>query len=375
MGQTHSERPVLRGVQAVLRQSKRLKRGVKRRLHLFTEPRVVPFRAHGTPERVFLTGRVLERTGVVAPDAKPGGVWRALGRSFRRFESDEIPGAHIEIRLGTRTVHTETDEEGYFHVELEPASPLAPGWHGYTVRLLASIAGGAGVEGHGQVLVPGEDAEFGIISDLDDTVVATRAHHTLERTRIVLLNDAHERTPFPGVGAFYRALSRGPDGRGTNPLFYLSRSPWNLYDLFDRFLDMHRIPCGPLFLEDASLVEPPSRSLGGPQPKTERIRGLLELYPRLTFVLVGDSGQQDPEVYRDVVRDFPGRIRAIYIRDVTSRRRDGEVHRIAEEVSALGVPMILAHDTCEAAEHAAQAGLLAPEALQDVRADSQTSTH
>jgi phosphatidate phosphatase APP1 len=366
-----SEGPVLRGVQAVLRQSKRLKRGVKRRLHLFTEPRVVPFRAHGTPERVFLSGRVLERTGVVDPNAKPGGVWLALGRSFRRFESDEIPGAHVEIRLGPRTVHTETDEEGYFHVELEPHSPLSPGWHDYEVRLLSSIAGGEGVQGRGQVLVPAEDAEFGIISDLDDTVVATRAHHQLERTRIVLLNDAHERTPFPGVGAFYRALSRGPDGRGTNPLFYLSRSPWNLYDLFDRFLDLHDIPRGPLFLEDASLVEPPSRSLGGRQPKQERIRGLMELYPRLCFVLVGDSGQQDPEVYREVVRAFPGRVRAIYIRDVTSRRRDSEVHRIAQEVSALGVPMILADDTCVAAAHAAGAGLLAPETLEEVRKDSE----
>jgi phosphatidate phosphatase APP1 len=353
--------------------TKRLKRGVKRRLHLFTEPRVMPFRTHGTPGRVFLSGRVLERTGLVEPDATPGGVWRALGRSFRRFESDEIPGAHLELHLGTQVARTETDEEGYFHVELAPKGPLPPGWHDYEVRLLSSIAGGEGVVGHGQVLVPSEDAEFGIISDLDDTVVATRAHHPLERTRIVLLNDAHERTPFPGVGAFYRALSRGPDGRGTNPLFYLSRSPWNLYDLFDRFLDLHHLPRGPLFLEDASLVEPPSRALGGRQPKAERIRGLLELYPRLTFVLVGDSGQQDAEVYRDVVRDFPGRVRAVYIRDVTSRRRDREVHRIAQEVRALGVPMILAADTCVAAADAAGAGLLAPEALHEVRAESEAT--
>jgi phosphatidate phosphatase APP1 len=226
------------------------------------------------------------------------------------------------------------------------------------VRLLSSIAGGAGRVGRSQVLVPAPDAEFGIISDLDDTVVTSRANHRIDRTRIVLLNDAHERTPFEGVAQFYRALSRGPDGRGVNPLFYLSRSPWNLYDLFDRFLSLHDIPCGPLFLEDASLLEPASRSLGGRQPKSQRIRGLLELYPHLPFVLVGDSGQQDPEVYRDVVRDFPGRIRTVYIRDVTSVGRDREVQQLADAVCALGVPMVLVRDTAEAAAHAAEAGLI-----------------
>lgn len=361
MGQdleTGSSGPAVRGMRAVLRRAKRLKRGVKRRLHLFAQPRVVPFRAHGTASRVFLSGRVLERTGVVGPEATPGGTLRALGRSFRRFESDEIPGARVELRLAGDTARTETDEEGYFHVELTPGAPLAPGWHDYEVRLLSSIAGGEGVVGRSQVLVPAEDAEFGIISDLDDTVVSSRANHRLDQTRIVLLNDAHQRIPFPGVADFYRALSGGPDGRGANPLFYISRSPWNLYDLFDRFLALHDIPCGPLFLEDASLVESPSRSLGGRQPKAQRIRGLLQLYPRLPFVLVGDSGQQDPEVYRDVVRDFPGRIRAVYIRDVTSPGRDREVQRIADEVCAMGVPMVLARESAQAAAHAVEAGLV-----------------
>lgn len=354
-------------VQRGMAEAKRAKRGVKRRLHLFAEPRVMPFRGHGTPERVFLSGRVLERTGMVSPDARPCGRLAAIGRSLRRLESDEIPGARVELRLGDVAAPAEADEEGYFRVELAPSAPLAPGWHDFTVRLTASMAGGEGVEARGQVLVPAPDAELGILSDLDDTVVATRSPHRLEMARIVLMHDAHTRTPFPGVGAFYRALSRGPDGRGVNPLFYLSRSAWNLYDLFDRFLDLHHIPRGPLFLEDASVVEAPSRAMGGRQPKAARIRGLLELYPHLPFVLLGDSGQQDPEVYRDVVRAFPGRIRAVYIRDVTPARRDRDVARIADEVRALGVPMVLARDTAEAAEHAAQAGLVPQGAPAEVR--------
>jgi phosphatidate phosphatase APP1 len=231
--------------------------------------------------------------------------------------------------------------------------------------------------GKSEVLVPTPDAGFGIISDVDDTVVATRAAHTLARTRIILLNDAHQRTPFPGVSALYRALCSGPDGQGANPLFYLSRSAWNLYDLFQRFLQLHALPRGPLFLEDTALLEPPSQALGGKVPKTERIARLLRLYPRLSFVLVGDSGQQDPEVYRDVVRSFPGRVRAVYIRDVSSKaQRDREVEAIAQEVRALGVPMVRARDSVVVAEHAAQCGLVAPDAVEKVREDcARTARH
>jgi phosphatidate phosphatase APP1 len=238
------------------------------------------------------------------------------------------------------------------------------------VHLLSSLAGGAGAMGRSEVLVPPPDATFGIISDVDDTVVATRAAHRLERTRIILLNDAHQRRPFPGVAALYRALARGPDGQGANPLFFLSRSPWNLYDLFHRFFALHHLPPAPLFLEDTAQLEPPSQALGGRVPKAERIRRLLELYPRLPFVLVGDSGQEDPEVYREVVRRFPGRIRAVFIRDVSSKaKRDREVERIVQEVCALGVPMRRSRDSVEIATHAAGTGLIAPDAVQAVRED------
>ncbi|MDQ3604874.1 MAG: App1 family protein, partial [Gemmatimonadota bacterium] len=95
----------------------------------------------------------------------------------------------------------------------------------------------------------------------------------------------------------------------------------------------------------------------------------FDTHPDLDWVLIGDSGQQDPEIYREAVREYPGRVRAIYIRDVTNPARDREVHAIADEVAAMGVEMRLVEETVEAGEHAAANGLITPEALAEMRAE------
>jgi phosphatidate phosphatase APP1 len=91
------------------------------------------------------------------------------------------------------------------------------------------------------------------------------------------------------------------------------------------------------------------------------IRRLLSTYEDLSFVLIGDSGEEDPEIYLQAVREHPGRIIAVYIRDVTSVERDAEVRTIAAEVRKLGTEMVAVPDTASAAEHAASIGLVARE--------------
>jgi phosphatidate phosphatase APP1 len=67
------------------------------------------------------------------------------------------------------------------------------------------------------------------------------------------------------------------------------------------------------------------------------------------------------------VREYPGRVRAIYIRDVTTRERDDAVHAIGDELKDIGVEMLLTSDTVEAAEDAAEKGLISPSALAALR--------
>lgn len=340
--------------------AKQVKRRAKKRLGQIGPIEILPFRGYGTPSRVSVSGRVLESKGVVHRERVEAetGLWTNLLASVRRFRSEEIPGIELSVRIGDTEVTTVTDNEGYFDVTVDLPEPLEPGWHDAELEIAKSWVGGERTRAIAQVLVPPEEPEFGVISDLDDTVVVSRATDRMKMIRIVLFQSARTRTPFPGVAAFYRALKLGSDGRSTNPIFYVSRSAWNLYDLFEAFFAINDIPRGPLFLRDLHLLEARSEALGIAQDKLSRIHTLMETYPKMRFVLIGDSGQRDPEVYREVVKAYPGRVRAIYIRDVTRRRRDREVAQIVREVEALGVPMFRSDHSDEAARHAARLGMI-----------------
>ncbi len=343
---------------------------LKRRFGLLDPFEIMPYRGHGTPRELFLKGRVLEERGITS-SGQYDTVWDNLRNMARRFASDEVPGARVRASFGELKVDAVADEEGFFDVRFDLPEPLtgSTGWHPVELELLHPASPGGGpVRSTGRVLVP-SGARFGIISDIDDTVVRSSATNVMKMAWIVLLNNAYTRLPFEGVGAFYEALQRGTDGRAKNPIFYVSSSPWNIYDVLEDCLNVHGVPPGPLFLKDWSLGV-----LGKHRDhKLGIIRRLLRTYPELPFVLIGDSGEEDPEIYRQAVREHPGRVRAIYIRDVTTAERDAEIRAIAKEVRGLGVEMVLAPDTAVAAEHAASIDLITPEAVPGIRALSSAS--
>ncbi len=100
-----------------------------------------------------------------------------------------------------------------------------------------------------------------MISDLDDTVIQTDVTRVIRMVRNTLLGNARTRHPFPGVAALYRALHSSA-GAPANPLFYVSSSPWNLYDMLDDFFRLRSIPEGPIFLRDWGLSSKDRSSSG-----------------------------------------------------------------------------------------------------------------
>ena len=116
----------------------------------------------------------------------------------------------------------------------------------------------------GRVLVPPASARFGVISDIDDTVLWTNVRNKLKMVLTIALLNERTRVPFQGVAAFYRALQQGAGGNENNPIFYVSGSAWNLYDLLVEFFQIHGIPLGPILLLSGSLDAAGLRSvLGG----------------------------------------------------------------------------------------------------------------
>ena len=331
------------------------------------------YRSYGTAHKFYLKGRLLAERGI-APQTAADSRWRNFQGMVRRFNSREVAGADLVAELPDGSQHlVTTDDEGYFTLIIEPPAlppPEAYLWYAVPVRLARLPARFPAplraVQASARVLVPPATAEFGVISDLDDTVFETRATNVLKMLARTLLSNAHSRLPFVGVADFYRRLQRGRSGRPDNPFFYVSSSPWNLYDVLDEFMRLHDMPPGPLLLRDLSLARPltpPPPGVTGSAAlhfahKLHEIEDLLGTYPQLPFVLLGDSGQEDARIYREVVRRHPGRIRAIYIRDVQVPARALLVGPIIDALSAAQVPMLLVPDYATAATHATGLGLI-----------------
>ncbi len=130
-----------------------------------------------------------------------------------------------------------------------------------------------------------------------------------------------------------------------------------------------RIPKGPLYLRDLGFEKDKFLKTDPTEHKLSCIRDILDVHLSLPFVLIGDSGQDDPEIYHAVVQEYPGRIEAIYIRDVEPGQRGESVLRLARQLEEEGVPLVLSSDTLGAAEHAAEVGLISGQALTQVRWD------
>jgi len=164
-------------------------------------------------------------------------------------------------------------------------------------------------------------------------------------------------------------LQLGRNGKRNNPFFYVSSSPWNTYDLLRDFMDFNEIPAGPILLRDLGLDQTKIMKSDHQSHKFKEIENILITYPKLSFVLVGDSGQDDPKIYQEVVKKHPNRILAIYIRDVKLPERAGIVVKISEELKAQNVEMVLVENTINAAEHAAKNGLIFTEKIPEVATD------
>ncbi|WP_119071649.1 App1 family protein [Aggregatilinea lenta] len=326
---------------------------------------LLPYLGHGTPYGLHISGRILEDYHV-EPAADNDTIWENLHNMYRRFRTKEIPHARVRARFRDHEEEVTADDEGIFHINMawETPLPLNNVWHEVQLELLDYPD--QHVTAMGQVIVPPPNAQFGVISDLDDTVIQTDVFNLVAMARNTFLHNSRTRLPFAGVAEFYLALQRGT-ANTYNPIYYVSNSPFNLYDLLMDFFEVRQIPLGPLFLTNLGLTDEHFFRADPVEHKLGAIDTILTTHPDLPFVLIGDSGEQDAAIYLEALEKYPGRIKAIYIRDVTPDREDKRVVEAMAHAADTDVDLLLVEDTVAAAVHAAEHGLIVPEALPGIR--------
>lgn len=329
---------------------------------------IIPFSGYSAAKGFHFRGRVVEKSGIVRMERRDVFLHNAH-KMWKRFLTRPGRGVTVQVRFDSMHQMATTTEQGFFRVDFELGGPLAKGGPQRVDVSVVKPKPPTPVEAVGRLYVPPKDAKIGVISDIDDTIVHAHATNPLKMFRLLMFSNASTRLPFPGVRPFYRALHEGRSGRERNPFFYISSSSWEMYDILQDLLHIHDLPAGPIFLR-ALPFRGSMRDLWRHGHKFSRVREILHAFPDTRFLLVGDSGQRDAEIYSLIVRSFPGRIPAVYIRDVlpTATRRN-RIAQLAAGVKEMGSELVLVGDTMAAALHGFSRGWISKKRLKDIERD------
>ena len=362
-------KPVFKGIKWPF---KLLKVFLKQKAGWLDIPKILPYKGYGDATDIYLKGMVIEDKGLAKPQEKQS-IYKNILATIKRFSSDEIPGVKVKAELLGKSLTTETDELGYFsfhfHFENKETELLAKQWHSVHFELLDEIVEDQPhIYATEKVRIISPEQPRIVVSDIDDTAMVSHSTQTLRKLRLMLLKDALSRNPFPGASKFYKALSEGINKKENNPFFFVSSSEWNLYDLLDDFFTFNNFPKGIFLLRELeySIYKFWKSGGGSHEHKYDKIKSLVKLYPGHQFILIGDSGQQDPEIYSKLALEFPGRIDAIYIRRIRSKsyvEKNPELYKKLEKVQTSYLEVINTH---EALAHAAKKGYVAPETMNEM---------
>ena len=304
-------------------------------------PTIVPYAGYGGDGWVRVLARViLQRPDRLTPE-RPTGI-----RGWRSFTSIHVVGADVRMRAGGVDQIIQTDRGGLIDVRLE--AHLASGWQ--TVELSVGDTDVVAAP----VLIVDTSVEFGIVSDIDDTVVVTALPRPFLAAWNTFVVNEHARRPVPGMAVLYDRLVTAHPGA---PLVYLSTGAWNTLPTLNRFFSRHLYPRGPLLLTDwGPTIDGWFRS--GAEHKQRNLQRLVEEFPKVRWLLIGDDGQHDEQRYTELVLQHPAHVAGVAIRQLTTGEAVLAGGRAAHDDHENAVPWVYGADGAELAERLADAGIL-----------------
>ncbi len=314
------------------------------------------YRGYASPHRTYLRGRVRKQYSVHV-DANES-MLNTLWDNIRRFASLEVPNVPLEVLFAEQEFNIKTDREGFLTVDLPSGPMLADEASWRDVHIAApqhpNIQGGKG-----EIYLPSSEATFGVITDVDDTILLSETYDWFKVIRHSLFRNPLGRRPLLGMSEWIRAFHKKNETH-ENPIFYLSKSPRNYFSYLKQFLQLQQFPQGPLLLRDFGR-KGDDDEIGG--YKEGEIRRILNAYPNLPFVLIGDIAGKDVSIYHTIEMEFPGRILAIYIRDVAAQRKR---KRYQDWLANNPTKHVFITSTSEGARHALELGIIREEAYHKI---------
>lgn len=277
---------------------------------------LLPYGSYLYNGQVYAIGRVVRRRHVV--NMTFPSTWRSLKNNFHRFATSEYEGISVRFKVLDMELETVTDKEGYFFFEEKIDSPIFSGtcWsHGMISTPEESVTGA--LSATVKTLCIGNDTERAVICDIDDTIMISHVSSWLRLKMFFysFTKSASQREPVKDMAYVLQKITCDSTLDGVVPIFYVSNSPWNIYDFILDFIDHNDFPEGPVFLRDYGF-QMIKRKKKDPIHKMQTISQILTHLHKVNFILIGDSSEHDLKYYLDIASTYPERIENICIRDV-----------------------------------------------------------
>jgi phosphatidate phosphatase APP1 len=262
---------------------------------------IVPYAGYGAPGWARVLCRVVLTRGTDAAKQRAEKV-----RGWRSFFSIPVDDIEVSISAGGHERRVRPGRGGVMDVRIDV--DLEPGWHEISLRTDDTEPVTA------PLFIVDPAAAFGILSDIDDTVMVTALPRPFLAAWNTFVLDEHARAPVPGMAVLYDRLMRAHPGA---PVVYLSTGAWNVAPTLTRFLSRNLYPRGPLLLTDWG----PTHDRwfrSGKEHKKSSLERLAAEFPTMRWLLFGDDGQHDEEIYSDFAAAHPANVAAIAIRQLST---------------------------------------------------------
>ena len=322
------------------------------------------YRGYANDQELVVAGHVFKPSNGEEYDFQKKS-FRNASSIIQMFRTKTQGNADVYLEINNSKIHTKTLKDGYFKFCIPLNYEKKYGWIDYKVSMIFNHKT---IEMTGSYIRPLE-GNIGIISDIDDTFLISHTRNPFKKLFILLFKNVNTRKIFDDVVAHYQALSSAGRPKNNqqdannkneqNAFFYVSSSEWNLYSFIVKFTEIHQLPRAVLLLKDikTSLFDFFVTGRGDHNHKFEKIKHILEFYPNLQYVLLGDDSQHDPFLYENICKIFPVTVKAVYIRQNGTEKKE-KVLAVLKNIENLNVAVCYFKNSSDAIEHSKLIGII-----------------
>lgn len=314
------------------------------------------YRGYANEQELIVMGHVFKPTTIEEYNFQKKNVKNATS-VIKMFQIKTQANANVYLDHNNIKIHTKTLNDGYFKFCVPLDQNTTYGWIDYEVSIMYK---NESITTRDSYIRP-HKGNLGIISDIDDTFLVSHTLNPLKKLYVLLFKNINKRKIYEDVVTHYQALSTaGRENKEEfNAFFYVSSSEWNLYRFITKFTEIHKLPKAVLLLKDikTSLTDFFLTGRGNHNHKFEKIKHILEFYPNLKYVLLGDDSQHDPYLYEAICKIFPVTVKAVYIRQTGTSKKE-KVISVLNNLETLNVSVCYFKNSSEAIAHSKAMGLI-----------------